>query len=80
MVARLKLKEIDGRAPPGVNNILLAAEALRCKGASNGRWLLSLNPSLPVQIGRRDTQIAGNSQSNNYQAGYRKISVARLIP
>jgi hypothetical protein len=47
MVARLKLKEIDGRAPPGVN--ALAAEAppggrrwaLRQKAARKGQWLPS---------------------------------------
>ena len=35
MVARLKLKEIDGRAPPGVKK----AAALRPKAAREGWWL-----------------------------------------
>ena len=33
MVARLKLKGIDGRAPPGVNAHSLAAVALHSKAA-----------------------------------------------
>lgn len=37
MVARLKLKEIDGRAPPGVN-----AAALRRKAARKGGWPLKV--------------------------------------
>ena len=33
MVARLKLKEIDGRAPPGVELLKKSAVALRPKAA-----------------------------------------------
>jgi hypothetical protein len=33
MVARLKLKGIDGRAPPGVNSSLKSAETLHRKAA-----------------------------------------------
>jgi len=36
MVARLKLKEIDGRAPPGVNRLQLAAVALLQTAARKG--------------------------------------------
>ena len=36
MVARLKLKGIDGRAPPGVNFNCLAAVALHRIAAGNG--------------------------------------------
>lgn len=37
MVARLKLKEIDGRAPPGVNRFSVAAVALLPKAARKGQ-------------------------------------------
>ena len=36
MVARLKLKGIDGRAPPGVNHRKLAAATLLFKAARKG--------------------------------------------
>ena len=36
MVTRLKLKEIDGRAPPGVNNDTGAAASLRRTAARKG--------------------------------------------
>jgi hypothetical protein len=36
MVARLKLKGIDGRAPPGVNLLQLAAATLLLKDARKG--------------------------------------------
>lgn len=36
MVARLKLKGIDGRAPPGVNRLQLAAVALLQTAARKG--------------------------------------------
>jgi hypothetical protein len=36
MVARLKLKGIDGRAPPGVNSSLKSAETLHRKAARKG--------------------------------------------
>jgi hypothetical protein len=36
MVARLKLKGIDGRAPPGVNRLQLAAVALLRTAARKG--------------------------------------------
>ena len=39
MVARLKLKGIDGRAPPGVNNHnCFAAVTLHLKAARRVRW------------------------------------------
>jgi hypothetical protein len=61
MVARLKLKGIDGRAPPGVNVISLAAVALLRTAARKGEVvsLITLNAS-PLQCGRHP-QIAGNS-------------------
>jgi len=39
MVARLKLKGIDGRAPPGVNTLLLSRKQL---SAQKGAEMLSL--------------------------------------
>ena len=44
MVARLKLKEIDGRAPPGVNLIYLAV-VNSAPAARKGPWEPSLNAS-----------------------------------
>ncbi len=37
MVARLKLKEIDGRAPPGVNEVQAAALRRKAARKSGGR-------------------------------------------
>ena len=56
MVARLKLKEIDGRAPPGVNIVAkkkqcFAAVTLRLKAARKGEVVASLNASLPPREG-----------------------------
>ena len=53
MVARLKLKEIDGRAPPGVN-----AMALRLRAALRGEWCPG-NASPPAAAGGQHAQIAG---------------------
>jgi hypothetical protein len=51
MVARLKLKEIDGRAPPGVNNRrCLPQSTLRPRAARKGEVAgLEQNASLPLQ-------------------------------
>jgi hypothetical protein len=63
MVARLKLKEIDGRAPPGVN----ALQTPPLKAASTEvRWLVLTAESsetymLVAFYRRRHPQIAGNS-------------------
>jgi hypothetical protein len=59
MVARLKLKEIDGRAPPGVN-----AVALPLKAAGRPVWWASLAawPNVLVALVGGDTlKLAGNS-------------------
>lgn len=47
MVARLKLKEIDGRAPPGVNLLhrFTLAVVNSAPAARKGPWLPSLNAS-----------------------------------
>ncbi len=42
MVARLKLKGIDGRAPPGVNCYSLAAVALHRKAARKGEVVVTI--------------------------------------
>ena len=57
MVARLKLKGIDGRAPPGVNRSLAAA-ALLLKAARKGEVVVRF--ASPHNRGRH-AQIAGNS-------------------
>ena len=54
MVARLKLKEIDGRAPPGVNKLQLAAATPRQTASQKGM----LVPSSP-QPGQH-VKCAGN--------------------
>ena len=41
MVARLKLKEIDGRAPPGVNLWFLFAATLLQKAARKGEVVIA---------------------------------------
>jgi hypothetical protein len=45
MVARLKLKEIDGRAPPGVSSVL------RQKATLRGWWTAPKDASWPIQAG-----------------------------
>ena len=61
MVARLKLKEIDGRAPPGVNRAVVHS----APAARKGPWEPSLNASdragLVPATGSRDLQTAGTA-------------------
>ena len=57
MVARLKLKGIDGRAPPGVNHRKLAAATLLFKAVRKGE---AVSHSVLVPREGRHTQIAGN--------------------
>ena len=64
MVARLKLKEIDGRAPPGVNQAVAAA-TLRRKAARKGEVVSSKSLVL-----RGDTtKLRETPESPVYQAG-----------
>ena len=67
MVARLKLKEIDGRAPPGVDTSLLQCKALLLKvdpsplfGAGVKRLLVCACRYLSGERGRYH-RIAGKS-------------------
>ena len=57
MVARLKLKEIDGRAPPGVNCSCSAPES-----SPRGPVVATKNASRLAER-RQDAKIAGNSRS-----------------
>jgi hypothetical protein len=72
MVARLKLKGIDGRAPPGVNRLQLAAVALLRTAARKGEVVLKAlrggdsslslklkSASLQSSVCRRHPQIDG---------------------
>jgi hypothetical protein len=72
MVARLKLKGIDGRAPPGVNRLQLAAVALLRTAARKGEVVLQAlrggnsslsskfkSASLQSSVCRRHPQIDG---------------------
>ena len=58
MVARLKLKGIDGRAPPGVNRLQLAAVALLRTAARKGEVVQARCPrgsnlnASPLESGR----------------------------
>jgi len=50
MVARLKLKGIDGRAPPGVNFQQLAAVALLRTAARKGEVVWSFKNASPLEL------------------------------
>ena len=66
MVARLKLKEIDGRAPPGVNRLRFLEAAVNSAPKSRPKGLMVFlglsGPELMASLlARRHPQTAGNS-------------------
>jgi hypothetical protein len=65
MVARLKLKEIDGRAPPGVKVQLLFAVTLLLKAALTGWWKASSASRVSGNI----FKLRGTPKTNYYQPG-----------
>ena len=70
MVARLKLKGIDGRAPPGVNRLQLAAVALLRTAARKGEVVLK------ALRGGREV----NSLSSKFKSASLQSSVCRRHP
>ncbi len=86
MVARLKLKEIDGRAPPGVNRCE-PQQPLRQKAARKGRVAASASVpcgmptsnASPPPVGVGNTlKLRGTPKAPRYQGGAREASLARV--
>jgi hypothetical protein len=74
MVARLKLKEIDGRAPPGVRSALLLKAACKRVGGVLARGQTRLVTEVATSPN------CGNTLKLYLPTGRRKASGARLTP
>ncbi len=93
MVARLKLKGIDGRAPPGVNATRIAAVTLLLKATREGWWAVPLgggagccSSSVPPPINIASLASRGNTvklretrKAICYQASRESEPVARVM-